>query len=67
MRLLFGASYIAASTEKNAKLITDDTKLTRKVEEYMNTHPQNIRKKTRDIIKQQNLNFLTNLLIFQKL
>ncbi|RLG90813.1 MAG: hypothetical protein DRO36_05420 [Candidatus Hecatellales archaeon] len=33
----YDASYIAASTEKNAKLITDDTKLTRKVEEYMNT------------------------------
>ncbi len=33
----YDASYIVASTEKNAKLITDDTKLTRKVEEYMNT------------------------------
>ena len=33
----YDASYIAASAEKNAKLITDDTKLTRKVEKYINT------------------------------
>lgn len=33
----YDASYILAATERNAKLITDDTKLTRKIQENIST------------------------------
>ncbi|MGP3667899.1 MAG: type II toxin-antitoxin system VapC family toxin [Candidatus Bathyarchaeota archaeon] len=33
----YDASYIFTASEKNAKLVTDDTKLTRKIQENINT------------------------------
>ncbi|MCX8183370.1 MAG: type II toxin-antitoxin system VapC family toxin [Crenarchaeota archaeon] len=41
----YDAAYIVASTENNAKLVTDDTKLTRKIQENIEVTTEILKKK----------------------